>query len=156
MLCRQNFRFKNVAIKMRYPKISVQYLILLIFFLLFLKYILNLTQSQTNLILVNTKFIFYDSSQYKYYTKEYVLEETKKFVSRQTKEDDPVLIEFIKKIIKPPSAKPYNLSRSIKNGDYSQEGQSLYIDKILNGRTEGFFIGNFKNILLNSKQTCKF
>ncbi len=134
---------------MRNRTITVKHLILFTFIVLFLIYFLNLTtyltQSQT--ILGNTKIIFYDSSQYKYHTKEYVLEKTKKFVSQQTEEDDPVLIEFIKEIIKPPSTKPYNLSRSIKNGDYSQEGQSLYIDKILNGRTEGFFIGNFQNIL---------
>ncbi len=132
---------------MRYSKISVKHLILLTLTLLFLIYFLKLTQSQTN----SREHVLEE-----YYTRERVLEETKKFVSLHTKEDDPVLIEFIKKIIRPPSIKPYNLSRSIKNGDYSQEGQSLYIDKILNGRTEGFFIGNFKNILLNSKQTCKF
>jgi len=125
-------------------RITVKHLILFTFILLFLIYFLNLTKSQTNPILRNTN---YDSSQYKNYTKEYVLEKTKKFVSRQTKEDDPVLIEFIKEIIKHPSTKPYNLIRPIKNGDYSQEGQSLYTDKILNGRTEGFFIGNFQNIL---------
>jgi len=108
---------------MRYPKVSVKHLILFTFILLFLIYFLSHTPKHEN------------------YTKESVLEETKMFVSRQTEEDDPVLIEFIKKLIKPPTTKPYNLSRSIKNGDYSQDGQSLYIDKILKNRTEGFFIG---------------
>ncbi len=120
---------------------TVKYLILFTFVLLFLtyfskleetkkfnslqKYHLNLNQSRMNL-------------------RERVLEETKKFASLETEEDDPALIEFIKKLIKPPSTKPYNLILSnIKNGDYSQEGQSLYIDKILNGRTEGFFIGKY-------------
>ncbi len=74
-------------------RITVKHLILFTFILLFLIYFLNLTKSQTNPILRNTN---YDSSQYKNYTKEYVLEKTKKFVSRQTKEDDPVLIEFFR------------------------------------------------------------
>jgi len=131
---------------MRYSKISVKHLILLTLTLLFLIYFLKLTQSQTNSREhVLEEYYTRERVLEEYYTRERVLEETKKFVSLHTKEDDPVLIEFIKKIIRPPSIKPYNLSRSIKNGDYSQEGQSLYIDKILNGRTEGFFIGNFKN-----------
>jgi len=111
---------------MRYPKVSVKILILFTFILLFLNN--------------------------KYYTKESVLEETKKFVSRQTDEDDPELIEFIKKLIKPSSTKPYNLILSnIKNADFSQEKQSLYIDKILNNRTEGFFIGKYLKCIAKDK-----
>ena len=98
-----------------------------------------------------TKFILYDSSSYKNYTHEYIIEETKKFADRQTEEDDPELIEFVKKLIKPPSTDKYNLRVSNKkDGDYSQEGQSLYIDTLLNQRTNGFFVGMFKIYLLLS------
>ena len=87
------------------------------------------------------EFIFYDSSLYENYNQEYVVVETAKFALNQTEEDDPNLIEFVRKLIKPPPyKKPYNLEKNRVNGDYSQECQSLYIDKIFNHKNNGFFI----------------
>jgi len=75
-------------------------------------------------------------------SREEILEETSKFVSRGVNEDDPDLIEFVKSLIKPPSTKQYNFERPNQpNGDYSQHLQSTYIDEILKQKTDGFYIG---------------
>ena len=88
------------------------------------------------------EYKFYDSSLYKNYTREYVIEETTKFASRNVEEDDPELIQFVKKLIKPPSNMKYNFENPNKpNNDYSQDGQSVYIDKLLIKRSDGFYIG---------------
>ena len=76
------------------------------------------------------------------YTREYVIKETIKFASRGVEEDDPELIQFVQKLIKPPSNMKYNFSNPNKpNSDYSQDGQSVYIDELLKKRTNGFYIG---------------
>ncbi len=75
-------------------------------------------------------------------SREEILEETSKFVSRGVDEDDPELIEFVKSLIIPPSTKQYNFERQNQpNGDYSQHHQSTYIDEILKQKTDGFYIG---------------
>ena len=88
------------------------------------------------------EYKFYDSSLYKNYSREYIIEETTKFASRGVEEDDPELIQFVQKLIKPPSNMKYNFEKPNKpNSDYSQDGQSIYIDELLKKRTEGFYIG---------------
>ena len=79
---------------------------------------------------------------YKNYTQDYVIEETIKFANRGVEEDDPELIQFVQKLIKPPSNIKYNFANPNKpNSDYSQDGQSVYIDELLKKRTDGFYIG---------------
>ena len=73
---------------------------------------------------------------------EYVLIKTKQFMSKGVEETDPDLILFVRSLIHPPSAHDYNFT-SPKQGniDYSQEGQSKFIDDLLKKKTNGFFIG---------------
>ena len=55
-----------------------------------------------------------------------------KFAVVGVEEDDPELIKFVQKLIKPSSNIKYNFTNPNKpNSDYSQEGQSVYIDEIL-------------------------
>ena len=79
-------------------------------------------------------------------SREEILEETSKLVTRGIDEDDPELIAFVKSLIKTPSVQPYNLERPNQpNGDYSQHHQSTYIDEILKQKTDGFYIGIIRN-----------
>ncbi len=131
---------------MKYRFVSFKNVLIVLCLLLILKYLYSQTNTATYVFdRSGFKVISYDSSFYTNFTQEYIIEETKKFADRQTEEDDPELIEFVKKIIKPPSTDKYNFRVSNKKeGDYSQEGQSLYIDKPLNQRTNGFFVGMLK------------
>lgn len=67
-----------------------------------------------------------------------VLRETLKFMIHEAEEDDPELLKFVASLIIPPSSKPINLSRRV--ADYSQLGQSPFIDGLLKAKTNGFFI----------------
>ena len=80
---------------------------------------------------------------YKEYTSDGILKEIKRFADLPTtSEDDPQLIEFVKSLLKPPSNEAYNFHGDGDiYGDYSQEGQSSYVDEILSYRTNGFYIG---------------
>ena len=54
-------------------------------------------------------------------------------------EYDSELVEFVKSLIKPPSKKSLNLKN--KNvQDYSQLGQSYYMNGLMNNKKNGFFI----------------
>ena len=70
-----------------------------------------------------------------------VIINTLKFKDRD--ENDPELLEFVRSLIIPPvkpgSDKKLNLDEPNKV-DFSQNGQSLFIDKILGKRRNGFFI----------------
>ena len=69
-----------------------------------------------------------------------ILFQTIKFMLKETQEDDPELIQFVKaSLIKPPNDKKLNLNNKNKN-DFSQIGQSKYIDSLLNSKRNGFFI----------------
>ena len=81
------------------------------------------------------------SGLYRDYTRAEILKETKRFADLHTRQDDPELIKFVKSLLKPPSKGLYHLQEHRISGDYSQEGQSLYIDELLKGRTDGFYIG---------------
>ena len=132
---------------MKYHNVSFKNVFLVFFSLFILAYLYSQSQDNRTTYVYNqigSQFKFYDSSLYKNYTHEYVIEETKKFENRQTEEDDPELIEFVKRLIKPPSTYKYNFRVPDKKyGDYSQDGQSFYVDKLLKQRTNGFFIGMF-------------
>ncbi len=80
---------------------------------------------------------------YRGLSRDEILEETSKFEKRGVDEDDPDLIEFVKGLIKPPSFQQYNFDvPNQPNQDYSQHHQSVFIDEILEKKTDGFYIGN--------------
>jgi FkbM family methyltransferase len=70
---------------------------------------------------------------------EKILFQTMKFMLKDTEEDDPELIAFVRSLIQLPSENELNLNSKNKN-DFSQIGQSKYIDSILNSKQNGFFI----------------
>ena len=73
---------------------------------------------------------------------EYVIIKTREFMSKGVEETDPDLILFVRSLIHPPSTHDYNFtSPRHANIDYSQEGQSNFIDGLLQKKTNGFFIG---------------
>ncbi len=68
-----------------------------------------------------------------------VLMKTLKFMVKDVDEYDPELVEFVRTLIKPPSKLPLNLIN--KNAeDYSQLGQSTYMNTLLKSKRNGFFI----------------
>jgi len=70
-----------------------------------------------------------------------ILFETMKFMLKETEEDDPELIKFVRsKLIKSPE---WNIETNLNDKmrkDFSQIGQSKYIDSLLNSKRNGFFI----------------
>lgn len=72
------------------------------------------------------------------------------FMIDETPNDDPELVEFVRTLIAPPSNKPLNLINKAKT-DWSQYGQSKFIDELLKSKKNGFFIeaGGFDGKLYN-------
>lgn len=68
-----------------------------------------------------------------------VLFKTFKFMLTETQQDDPKLLEFVKSLIVPPSNEKLNLQNP-GLADYSQSGQSQYIDQILKSKHNGFLV----------------
>ncbi|CAF0748715.1 unnamed protein product [Brachionus calyciflorus] len=68
-----------------------------------------------------------------------IIIETIRFMIQEIDELDPKLIEFVKKLIDPPSDKPINLA-DMKLKDFSQSGQSIYIDELLGKMQNGFVV----------------
>ncbi len=69
-----------------------------------------------------------------------VLLQTITFMLQETDELDPKLIEFVRSIIhKPSKEKKLNLKRK-DTTDFSQVGQSKFIDQTLNSKRNGFFV----------------
>lgn len=69
-----------------------------------------------------------------------VLKKTLKFMMHEAEEDDPELLKFVSSLIVPPSTRPLNLAVKGVKSDYSQMGQSKYIDNLLKGKRKGFFV----------------
>lgn len=71
-----------------------------------------------------------------------IIIKTLKFMIEEKDETDPELVEFVRTLIKPPikpdSDKKLNLVS--KKYDYSQIGQSIFVDKLLGEKRDGFFI----------------
>ena len=62
------------------------------------------------------------------------------FMIQETNEFDPKLIEFVRSLIRKPSKeRKINLTQ-LKRKDFSQIGQSKWVDKVLGERRNGFFI----------------
>ncbi|CAF0718045.1 unnamed protein product [Brachionus calyciflorus] len=78
-------------------------------------------------------------SQQQHKIKPEILIETIRFMIQEVDELDPKLIEFVKKLIAPPSNKPINLADK-KRKDFSQSGQSIYIDELLGKMQNGFVV----------------
>ena len=62
------------------------------------------------------------------------------FMIQETDEFDPKLIEFVRSLIwKPSKERKLNLKQPNRT-DFSQIGQSKWVDKLLEGKRNGFFI----------------
>ncbi len=69
-----------------------------------------------------------------------ILFKTIKFMLKETEEDDEELIKFVKSLINVPN---WNSERNLNNKnkkDFSQIGQSKYIDSLLGSKMNGFFV----------------
>jgi hypothetical protein len=70
-----------------------------------------------------------------------ILTRTIKFMIEEKDEYDPELLEFVASLVHKPNRND-KLNLLEKNRiDFSQIGQSKYIDGLLNGKRNGFFIG---------------
>ena len=63
---------------------------------------------------------------------------TVKYMIEDRDEYDPELVAFVRSLILTPQTKRSQYSK--KRADFSQMGQSLYIDQLLNSKRNGFFI----------------
>jgi FkbM family methyltransferase len=68
-----------------------------------------------------------------------VLLETVKFMIKESTEEDADLVEFVRSLIHSPSTKPLNLNDKNRK-DFSQIGQSGFINDLLKSKTKGFYI----------------
>jgi len=69
-----------------------------------------------------------------------ILFRTLKFMLKETDQNDPQLIAFVKSLIHEPSKEKLNLEDKSGLVDFSQSGQSTFIDKLLNSKRNGFLI----------------
>ena len=71
--------------------------------------------------------------------RDFIIEETKKFMNLKVDQYNDELIQFVRSLIHEPLIGSRNLLKPDKI-DYSQYGQSTYMDKIFDKKTSGFFI----------------
>ena len=103
-----------------------------------IKYIGNVTEQQ---IVINDLWEeILTVSEDQLLIKKETLIKTLQFMLQEVDEEDPNLIKFVRSLItEPPTNKELNLE--IKNKtDFSQMGQSKYIDSVLKSKRGGFFI----------------
>ena len=66
---------------------------------------------------------------------------TMRYMMEERNEYDPELVAFVRSLIAPPPPKSKKLNLHVKGKtDFSQIGQSKYIDKLLESKKNGFFI----------------
>ena len=97
----------------------------------------NSTESELNLIFES----FFKQSEEQLLVNRLVLLKTMRYMMEERDELDPELVAFVRSLIVPPPAvkgKP-NLEKKDRT-DFSQIGQSKYIDSLLGSKTNGFFI----------------
>ena len=82
--------------------------------------------------------IFESSDNQKYIDKR-ILFKTMKFMIEERDEEDPELISFVRDLIVFPNHEKRNLENNDRR-DFSQIGQSKYIDGVLKKMTGGFFV----------------
>jgi FkbM family methyltransferase len=130
--------------KMKIMKLFILVLLILIIINRFFSYDNKLELSNNKI--VNDKFIsiwneiLHVSNEQELIDKQ-ILFQTIKFMLKETEEDDPELIQFVRSsLIKPPGKNTmFNLNNK-KKTDFSQIGQSKYIDSLLNSKRNGFFV----------------
>ena len=66
--------------------------------------------------------------------------ETLKFMLKETDQNDPELINFVRSLIHEPSKGKLILEDKTGLVDFSQSGQSAFMDKLLNSKRNGFLI----------------
>ena len=69
-----------------------------------------------------------------------ILLQTMSFMLQETDELDPKLIDFVRSLIHIPSKNEKINLKQKERTDFSQMGQSKFIDGVLNSKTNGFFI----------------
>ena len=69
-----------------------------------------------------------------------ILFKTFRFMLKETDQYDPQLINFVRSLIHEPSKEKLNLEDKSGLVDFSQSGQSIFIDKLLNSKQNGFLI----------------
>ena len=69
-----------------------------------------------------------------------ILMKTISFMIQETDEFDPKLIEFVRSLIHVPSKEEQLNLKQPDRKDFSQLGQSKWVDRILEERRDGFFI----------------
>ncbi len=124
----------------------------LMFLILILIIFINYKSNSNNLTL-DERPIIEVGSQDEYFLKEIfnasndqllidksILMKTISFMIQETDELDPKLIEFVRSLIHVPSKeKQLNLKQPNRK-DFSQLGQSKWVDRVLEERRDGFFI----------------
>ena len=91
-----------------------------------------------------------------------ILFKTLKFMLKETDQNDPQLIDFVRSIIHGPSKEKLNLEDKSDRVDFSQSGQSIVIDKLLNSTRNGFLIeagafdGEFQSNSLFFETQCNY
>jgi FkbM family methyltransferase len=83
--------------------------------------------------------IYNSSAQQGLISKETLLT-TLKYMIEEREAHDPELVNFVQTLIQPPSKKKINLRKNKADDDYSQYGQSRYIDEQLDMKNYGFFV----------------
>jgi hypothetical protein len=69
-----------------------------------------------------------------------ILKQTKQFMTYNRSQYDQEVVDFVKKLLIPPSPRNKLNIRDKKRKHFSQSDQSKYIDELLNGKRDGFFI----------------
>ena len=103
-----------------------------------IKYIGNVTEQQ---IVINDLWEeILTVSEEQLLVKKATLIKTLQFMLQEVDEEDPKLIKFVRSLItEPPIDKELNLDNKMKT-DFSQIGQSKYMNSLLNNKRGGFFI----------------
>ena len=68
------------------------------------------------------------------------LKQTMKFMTYNRSQYDQEVVDFVQKLLIPPSPRNMLNIRNKTRKHFSQSDQSEYIDKLLNGKRDGFFI----------------
>jgi FkbM family methyltransferase len=127
----------------------IQFLISIIIILIIIYTLFNHNSNNysnnNNIEIINDSFdeiwneIIHVSNEQELINKQ-ILFKTIKFMLKETEEDDLELIKFVKSLINVPDWKrKINLNNKNKK-DFSQIGQSKYIDSLLNSKINGFFV----------------
>jgi FkbM family methyltransferase len=82
----------------------------------------------------------YNSSEQQSLINKKVLLTTLRFMIEETDKDDAELVNFVQQLIQPPSKQKLRLESKNSDLDYSQHGQSKFMDDQLKFKENGFFV----------------